>query len=340
MKQYIHLRHKWPEFRWNSEILLPLLGKTRIAQGILIGKMGTVSRHTGTHLPGLILSDRNVDGMVDMMFDATHNFKDKLSKKRLISWHTGLFPVTDSRNQKITAGGWRNDSNGPLKIVSVVMGREKVHFEAPEAYMLETEMKLFLKWFNQDQGLDPVIKAGLAHLWFVTIHPFDDGNGRIARAITDMQLARSENNPERYYSISAQIRAEQDAYYEILEKTQKGNLDVTDWLIWFLECMMNSLSSSEETLATVIQKSNFWKMHSATVLNERQILMINKLLEGFTGKLTSSEWAKIAKCSPDTALRDIQDLTVKGILKKESAGGRSTNYELLFSPLLQERGQG
>jgi Fic family protein len=218
-----------------------------------------------------------------------------------------------------------------MKIVSVVMGREKVHFEAPEAYMLETEMKLFLKWFNQEQDLDPVIKAGLAHLWFVTIHPFDDGNGRIARAITDMQLARSENNPERYYSMSEQLGSQQVAYYEILEKTQKGDLDVSAWLTWFLECMMNSLSSSEKSLAKVIQKSNFWKIHSATVLNERQILMIRKLLEGFTGKLTSSEWAKIAKCSPDTALRDIQDLTVKEILKKEYAGGRSTNYELILN---------
>jgi Fic family protein len=331
MKEYIHQRKKWPEFRWNSEALLPLLGEVRMAQGMLTGKMGTVSRNPGIHISGLIPSERNGAGMVDMLFDATQNYQEKLTKKRLFGWHVGLFPETSNMNQKTTIGNWRNDSSGPMQVLSGPTGREKVHFEAPEAYLLEAEMKLFLKWFNQEQGLDPVIKAGLAHLWFVTIHPFDDGNGRIARAITDMELARSENSPERYYSMSSQIRAEQAAYYEILETSQKGNLDVTHWLTWFLECMMNALSSSEKALARVIQNSNFWKTHSATVLNERQIRMINKLLEGFNGNLTSSKWAKITKCSPDTALRDIQDLMTKGILKKEAAGGRSTNYELVPS---------
>jgi len=365
MKSYIHQKNTWPHFTWKNKGLLVTLGKVRNMQGKLTGKMeslgfalrneailetltldvlksteiegeilnpeqvrSSIARHLGMNISGLVASDRNVDGMVEMMLNATQQYKKRLTSERLFDWHSALFPTGRSGMSKITVGNWRNDSAGPMQVVSGAMGKEKVHFQAPDASNLENEMKAFLNWFNNEDNLDPVIKAGLAHLWFVTIHPFDDGNGRIARALTDMLLARSDGSSQRFYSMSAQIRLERKNYYEILENTQKGNLDVTDWLQWFLSCLMNALNTTDKTLAKVLYKSQFWKKHATTILNERQKRLLNKLLDGFDGKLTSSKWAKIAKCSADTALRDIQDLITKEILRKEPAGGRSTNYEL------------
>ena len=229
---------------------------------------------------------------------------------------------------KIIVGRWRDNSAGPMQVVSGPLGRERVHFEAPDASLLDQEMSKFIVWFNDDVSIDPVLKAGVAHLWFATIHPFDDGNGRIARAIADMQLARADETPQRFYSMSAQIQRERKAYYDILESTQKGTLDVTVWLEWFLDCLGRALKTTEETLSGVLQKAHFWDIHAKTILNDRQILMLNKLLDGFEGKLTTSKWAKISKCSSDTALRDIQDLVERGVLVKDSSGGRSTNYLL------------
>ncbi len=365
MKAYIHQRNKWPHFIWDNEILLVTLGKVRNMQGKLMGKMeslgfdlrneailetltidvlksteiegeklnqdqvrSSIARHLGMDISGLVASDRNVDGMVEMLLDVTQHYKKRLTSERLFDWHSALFQTGRRGMSKIRVGNWRNDSAGPMQVVSGAMGKEKLHFQAPDATKLENEMKAFIDWFNNEDKLDPVIKAGLAHLWFVTIHPFDDGNGRIARAHTDMMLARSDGSAQRFYSMSAQIRLERKGYYEILEKTQKGKLDITGWLQWFLSCLMNALAVTDKTLAKVLYKSQFWKKHATTVLNDRQKRLLNKLLDGFDGKLTSSKWAKIAKCSADTALRDIQDLINKEILRKEGAGGRSTNYEL------------
>lgn len=228
---------------------------------------------------------------------------------------------------KITVAGWRK--KGPMQVISGPMGKEKVHYEAPQSERIPQEMDAFLNWFEHEVELDLVVKAAIAHLWFVTIHPFDDGNGRISRTISDMLLARSDKSVQRFYSMSAQIRIERKAYYSILEKTQKGNLDITEWILWFLNCLTNAIDATEEILSHVFSKAEFWKRHSTTILNERQQKIINKLLDGFSGKLTSSKWGKINKCSQDTALRDIQDLIKKGILQKEASGGRSTNYELV-----------
>jgi Fic family protein len=227
---------------------------------------------------------------------------------------------------KIIVGNWRKDTTGPMQVVSGSMGKEKVHFEAPNSDLLDKEMTSFIQWFNQKDKIDLVLKASMAHLWFVTIHPFDDGNGRITRALTDMLLAQADKSNQRFYSMSAQIRIERKQYYEILEKTQKGDLNITNWIKWFLQCLINALNSTEEILVKVLFKGNFWQIHSKTIINERQKKLINKLLDGFDGKLTSSKWAKIAKCSKDTAIRDINDLIKKEILQKEEAGGRSTNY--------------
>lgn len=365
MKSYIHQNTNWPRFTWDNESLLLTLGKVRNLQGKLFGKMqflgfelqneailetltldviksteiegeilnldqvrSSIARHLGMDISGLVHSDRNVDGMVEMMFDATQNYQKQLTPERLFGWHSALFPAGRSGMYKIVTGNWRNDSTGPMQVVSGVMGKEKVHFQAPDASILENEMKAFLDWFNNEDKLDHVIKAGIAHLWFITIHPFDDGNGRIARTITDMVLARSDGSSQRFYSMSAQIRSERKEYYEILEKTQAGSLDVTDWLLWFLNCLMKAINATDKILEKVLYKSHFWKNHATTILNERQQIILNKLLDVFEGKLTSSKWAKISKCSADTALRDIQDLIAKGILRKVPAGGRSTNYEL------------
>ena len=371
MKIYIHQQDNWPHFTWNNEVLLLRLGEVRNLQGRLIGKMeslgfdlineavletltsdvlksseiegellnleqvrSSIARHLGIDIQGLVASDRNVDGMVEMMLDATQNYNKPLTAERLFGWHASLFPTGRNGMNKITVGNWRNDSTGPMQVVSGAMGKEAVHFQAIDSSKLPNETTGFLYWFNSEDKIDSVLKAGLAHLWFVTIHPFEDGNGRIARAIADLLLARSDGSPMRFYSMSAQIRLERNEYYHILEKTQKGSLDVTDWLCWFLNCLTNAFNATDTTLSKVLFKSRFWKIHASTLLNERQTILINRLLDGFDGKLTSSKWAKISKCSADTALRDIQDLIVKKILRKDQAGGRSTNYEIDDSILM------
>ncbi|MDD2303266.1 MAG: Fic family protein [Prolixibacteraceae bacterium] len=365
MEVYIHQKDNWPDFTWRSEEFLNQLSEARNLQGRLIGKMeslgfdlrnealldtltldvlksteiegeflnpdqvrSSIARRLGMEIAGSIDSDRNVDGMVEMMIDATHNCFKPLTTDRLFDWHAALFPMGRSGIFKITVADWRKDATGPMQVVSGASGKEKVHFQAPDADLIESEMNRFLKWFNENDQIDLVIKAAVAHLWFVTIHPFQDGNGRITRALTDMLLARSDKSTQRFYSLSAQIRIERKQYYEILEKTQKGELDITEWVKWFLCCLINALKSTEIILTNVLFKADFWNKHSKTNLNERQKKLISKLLDGFEGKLTSSKWAKIAKCSKDTAIRDINDLIYKDVLQKETAGGRSTNYEL------------
>jgi len=366
MKKYIYQQDNWPHFYWDNDALLVILGKVRNIQGKLSGKMeslgftlrseanlatltqdvlksseiegellnpeqvrSSIARRLGMDISGLVPSDRNIDGVVEMMLDATQHFDKPLTTERLFGWHSALFPAARSGMYKIIAGNWRNDSTGPMQVVSGAMGKEKIHFQAPDAALVEAEAEAFIEWFNKEETLDPVIKAGLAHFWFVTIHPFDDGNGRIARALTDMLLARSDGNSQRYYSMSAEIRLERKGYYNTLEMSQKGTLDITAWLQWFLGCLLNALNSTDLTLARILIKHQFWNSHANLTLNERQKLLLNKLLDGFDGKLTTSKWAKIGKCSIDTALRDIQDLIEKQILRKGAAGGRSTSYKLL-----------
>jgi Fic family protein len=264
-----------------------------------------------------------------MMLDATQKYKEKLTQDRLFGWHASLFPTGRSGMRKIIAGAWRHEKSGPMQVVSNPHGRERIHYEAPVAGRLDGEMQEFLDWFNGAHDTDPVLRAALAHLWFVTLHPFEDGNGRIARAVADMSLARSEESTQRFYSMSAQIRLERNAYYEILESTQKGDLDITPWMEWFLGCLDRAFDGAEKTLAVVFKKADFWKKHSSASLNERQRDILNRLLDGFDGKLTSSKWAAIEKCSPDTALRDIADLIERKLLKKDEGGGRSTSYSLI-----------
>jgi len=365
MKVYIHQQNEWPTFSWDNEQILLSLGTVRNMQGKIMGRMeslgfdlrkeaeldtltqdvlksteiegellnpdqvrSSIARRLGLEISGSVESDRNVDGMVDMMMDAMQHFDKPLTTDRLFNWHSALFPAGRSGMYKITVADWRNDSTGPMQVVSGAMGKEKVHYQAPDSTLIESEMVRFIDWFNNENNIDLVLKAAIAHLWFVTIHPFEDGNGRITRTLTDMLLAGSDGNSQRFYSMSAQIRKERKQYYEILESTQKGNLDITNWLLWFLNCLMNALLSTESILSKVLFKAEFWNKHSKFILNERQRLLLNKLIDGLDGKLTSSKWAKIAKCSSDTALRDIQDLIDKDILRKEDAGGRSTNYEL------------
>jgi Fic family protein len=288
----------------------------------------SIARRLGMDIGGLAPVDRNVEGVVEMMLDATQNYSASLTVERLFGWHASLFPTGYTGIRKIAVGRWRDDAKGPMQVVSGPIGREHVHFQAPAAKHLKKEMTAFLKWFNATDNTDPVLRAGLAHLWFVTIHPFDDGNGRIARAIADMALARSEESSQRFYSMSAQIRLERKAYYDMLEKIQKGSLDVTPWLEWFLGCLNRAFDSTEETLGSVLRKARFWEAHANTPFNHRQRLMLNKLLDGFEGKLTSSIWAKIAKSSQDTALRDISELVERGVLARDAGGGRSTSYSL------------
>jgi Fic family protein len=259
--------------------------------------------------------------------DATQQYKQPLSEDRLFGWHAALFPTGRSGMHKIVVGAWRNNKkDDPMQVVSGPMGKEKIHYEAPDADRLQAEMDQFINWFNENATIDAVIKAAIAHLWFVTIHPFDDGNGRVARAIADMQLARADGTPQRFYSMSAQIRKERKEYYDILETTQKGSIDITGWLTWFLHCLDHAVAATDETLGGVLKKARFWEKHAATSVNDRQRIMLNKLLDGFDGKLNTSKWAKITKTSQDTALRDIQDLMEKQILVKEAGGGRSTSY--------------
>jgi Fic family protein len=282
-------------------------------------------------IAGLKPSDRHVEGIVEMMLDATRRYDQALTTKRLFAWHASLFPTGRTGMTKIRVGRWRDDKKGPMQVVSGPMGRERIHFEAPAASKLRVEIQVFLDWFNahkREDLLDPVLKAALAHLWFVTIHPFDDGNGRIARAIADMALARSEHSAQRFYSMSAQIRQERDDYYEVLEKTQKGPMDVTSWMEWFLECLGRAIEGAQTTLGSVLSKARFWQKIKDTPLNDRQRLVLNRLLDGFEGKLTTSKWAKLAKCSQDTALRDVLFLVERNVFAQNPGGGRSTSYSI------------
>lgn len=289
----------------------------------------SVARRLGFEFNGMVPSDRHIDGLVEMMLDATQESWKKLTVERLFKWHAALFPTGYSGTIQVKTGAWRDDRDGSMQVVSGAMGKERVHFQAPPAEMISDEMDRFLDWFNQRSGLAPVVKAAIAHIWFLTIHPFDDGNGRIARAITDLQLTRAEGVNQRYYSLSAEIRKQRNSYYEILEKTQRGDLDITDWVKWFLKCLDGALDESQNELEQVFQRSSFWEKSRAVSLNDRQTFMVNRLLDDFFGKLNSSKWAKMCKCSSDTALRDIQDLVDKKILRKEESGGRSTHYTLI-----------
>lgn len=364
-KRYIWQNEAWPNFVYDQSRVAPLLAQVHRAQGHLLGRMhdigldlrdqaavrvltedvlktseiegeklnrdsvrSSIARRLGVDIGALAPADRQADGVVDMVLDATQRYDEPLTVERLYGWHAALFPVGYSSLNRIRVGQWRDDSQGPMQVVSGPIHRQKVHFEAPPADRLDIEVQDFLNWFNSDQQDDPVVKAGLAHLWFVTIHPFEDGNGRIARAVGDMALARAERSIQRYYSLSAQIRWEREAYYDHLEATQKSDLDVTQWLEWFLGCLLRAVQGAAETLASVLSKAHFWQRWSAVPMNDRQIKILNKLLDGFEGKLTSRKWAVIAKCSQDTALRDINELLEQGVLRKLDAGGRSTAYEL------------
>jgi Fic family protein len=289
----------------------------------------SIARRLGIDIGALTPVERNVEGVVDMTLDATQKFDQPITAERLFGWHAALFPTSRSGMLKIVVGGWRTEQSGAVQVVSGPVGREHVHFEAPAAKRLDSEMKTFLDWFNADRESDPVIEAAVAHLWFVTIHPFEDGNGRIARAITDLVLARSEQSAQRFYSMSSQIRKERNAYYDVLERTQRGTLDITNWLQWFLDCLDRAFDGAETIIGNVLLKARFWERHRARSLNDRQRLMLNRLLDGFEGKLTSSKWAHIVKVSQATAARDIEDLIEKGILQRDAAGGRSTSYSLV-----------
>ncbi len=295
----------------------------------------SIARRLGMDVGGTEAADRHIEGVVEMMLDATRHYDQPLTAERLFAWHASLFPTGRSGMRKIRVGAWRDDSTGPMQVVSGPIGRERVHFEAPAAARLEREMQAFLDWFNEDGAgadTDAVLKAGLAHLWFVTIHPFDDGNGRVARAVADLALARSEHSAQRFYSMSAQIRHERAAYYDMLEQTQKGTLDITPWMEWFLACLGRAIDGAQTTLAAVLAKARFWQAFGTVPINERQRLMLNRLTESFEGTLTTSKWAKIAKCSSDTALRDILELVERGILVRNPGGGRSTSYAVVEVP--------
>ena len=365
MPTYIHELEDWPKFRSDDARLANPLAATRHLQGRLVGQMealgfrvreeavlrtltedvlksseiegekldagqvrSSVARRLGIDIGGLPPPDRHVEGVVEMMLDATQHYGQPLSAERLFGWHASLFPAGRSGMHRITVGGWRDDRTAPMQVVSGPVGRERVHFEAPAAGRLDEEMRRFVEWFNADTATEPVLKAALAHLWFVTIHPFDDGNGRIARAIADMSLARSEGSTRRFYSMSAQIREERSEYYRILEQAQRGTMDVTAWMEWFLDCLTRAIEGAQTALSGVIDRARHWERLRDVPLNERQRLVINRLLEGFEGKLTTSKWALLTKSSTDTALRDIQQLVERGVLVRNEAGGRSTSYSL------------
>lgn len=362
MAKYIYQYSNWPNFTWEEKEIQGLLGKVRHLQGKLFGQMSTlgfsvkeetmlstltldvlksseiegeilnyeqvrssIARKLGLDYAGMVYSDRDVEGVVEMMLDATQNYRQSLDHERLFGWHSCLFPAGRSGMYKIDVACYRN---GEMQVVSGAMGKEKIHYQAPSQSIVKAEMDRFLDWFNNENKLDLVIKSAIAHFWFIIIHPFDDGNGRIARTISDLLLARSDDSSQRFYSLSNQILQERKVYYEILQKTQFSSGDITEWLVWYLNCLFRALENTTKSINKVLYKTEFWDKHKETVLNARQRLMLNKLLDGFDGKLKSSKWAKMAKCSSDTALRDIKDLIDKRILKQEESGGRSTNYEL------------
>jgi Fic family protein len=365
---YIHQREDWPEFHWDQKELAGLLAAARHLQGRLLGRMeslgfqlreeatlqtltrevvktseiegekldaaqvrSSIARRMGMDIGALPQIDRNVEGIVEVMLDATRQHDAPLTEERLFGWHAALFPTGRSGMHRITVGGWRTDATGAMQVVSGPIGHEKVHYEAPPSGRLKREMARFIKWANAPSETDPVIQAALAHFWFVTIHPFDDGNGRLARAIADMMLARSERSSQRFYSMSAQIQRERKAYYDVLEHCQKGTLNITPWIKWFLNCLIRAIEASEQTLEAVLAKARFWKTHEGESFNDRQRKVLNRLLDGFEGKLTSSKWAKLTQCSQDTALRDITDLLDRRILARDKPGGRSTGYKLRLS---------
>ncbi|MCE2494811.1 MAG: Fic family protein [Alphaproteobacteria bacterium] len=373
---FIWQRPEWPQFRQDEARLGRVLADTRHAQGKLLGRMealgfdmrseatlrmltedvvktseiegeilapdqvrSSLATRLGLDAGGLQAPDRNVDGVVEMTLDATRNYAAHLTEERLFSWHAALFPTGYSGMRRIHVGEWRDDTDGPMEVVSGPIGRQRFHYSAPPAGRLGDEMSAFLEWFQGARSMEPVLAAGLAHLWFVSIHPFEDGNGRIARAIADMALARSEDSPERFYSMSAQIRLERNAYYDILKATQKGGLNITDWQIWFLECLGRAIVSARNTLAAVLAKASFWEAHASDVFNERQVRILNRLLDGFEGKLTSSKWARMNRCSQDTANRDIRALIDRGVLVRGPAGGRSTSYELVTARIRDSKRQ-
>lgn len=364
---YIHERPEWPHFIWDQKKLSGLLAQVRHSQGLLLGRMealgfalrneatlqtltydilktseiegealdaaqvrSSVATKLGMDVGGALPIDRHVEGIVAVMLDATRNYSARLTTARLFDWHAALFPTGRSGMRKIAVGKWRTAESGDMKVVSGPAGREKIHYEAPRYDRIKKEMAEFIKWFNAPSQIDAVLKSALAHFWFVTIHPFDDGNGRIARALADMVLAKSEKSPNRFYSMSSQIQRERSEYYHQLEAAQKGSLNITGWIEWFLSCFKNAIAASEESLATVLAKAKFWEAHTSKNFNERQRKMLNLLFDGFLGKLTSTKWAKLTKCSQDTALRDITALLDWGILKKDTAGGRSTGYEIVL----------
>lgn len=364
---YIHFRKDWPEFYWDTEVLLPYVSETRDLLGRLIGRMegigfqlreeavldtittdviksseiegeylpseevrSSVARRLGMDISGMPTASRDVDGVVEMMLDSTQNYNLPLTKQRMCDWHASLFPTGRSGMHKITVGEWRDDGQGPMQVVSGPLGKERIHYTAPEADRLTAEMGCFFEWFNKDTPIEPIIKSAIAHLWFVTIHPFDDGNGRIARAIGDLQLARADRSSQRFYSMSAQIMKYKKEYYNILESTQKGTMEISSWLVWYFERLLEALVETDTSLSKILDKARFWDVHTHTELNARQTKMINKLHGDFVGKLSTSKWAKMTKVHRDTALRDIQDLVDKCILRDSGEGGRSTNYILIF----------
>ena len=364
--RYIHQLPEWPHFQWDREALAGPLAEIRHRQGRLLGRMeslgfplqkeaeletltldvlksseiegqnlspeqvrSSVARRLGMNAGGPVTVDREVEGVVEMTLDATQNFDQRLNEERLLGWHAALFPSERRGTHRIIVGAWRDDAHGPIQVVSGLVGRQRVHYEAPAAPRLPKEMAAFFAWANDaSDKTDAVVRAALAHLWFATIHPFDDGNGRIARAIADWQLARSEKSPRRFYSMSAQIRRERKAYYGVFESTQKGTLDVTPWMEWFLGCLGRAFEGTETALAAVLRKARFWDMYAQAPINDRQRDAVNRLLDGLEGTLTTTRWATLEQCSHDTALRDIQSLMEHGLLKKDAGGGRSTSYSL------------
>jgi Fic family protein len=363
---YIWQAPEWPNWRYDLAALASPLAQVSQAQGLLLGRLidvglglrdlaslaaltddviktseiegehlnvasvrSSIARRLGVDIGSLAPVDRHVEGVVEMVLDATINNASPLTQERLFGWHAALFPTGFSGLSRINIGTWRDDAQGPMQVVSGPMGRQRVHYEAPPAERVSAEITRFLAWVNAPAQVEPaLIRAGLGHLWFVTLHPFDDGNGRIARAIGDLLLARADGSPQRFYSLSAQIQRERKAYYDILERTQKGSLDVTEWLLWFLQMLGEAVRLANHALDTVLDKARFWQRLSGVALNARQVKVLNRLLDGFEGNLTSSKWAALAKCSPDTALRDINELVVLGILQRSGAGGRSTSYDL------------
>ena len=367
--QYIWQSNDWPNWHFDLAALAGPMAEVSRAQGILMGRLAdvgmslrnqaslaaltedviktseiegeqlniesvrsSIARRLGVDIGALAPVDRQVEGVVEMVLDATANGHAPMSRERLFGWHAALFPTGYSGLSKIKVGAWRDDSSGPMQVVSGPIGRQKVHFEAPPADRLGAETSQFLNWLNSASNEPQLLKAGLGHLWFVTLHPFDDGNGRIARAIGDLLLTRADGSPQRFYSLSAQIQRDRKAYYDILERAQKRSMDVTEWLAWFLDTLHRAVDQAQRTLDAVLAKAHFWQRFAGTPMNERQAKLLNKLLDGLEGKLTSSKWAAIAKCSPDTALRDINELLAHGALRKSVAGGRSTSYELNDPP--------